>query len=487
MVTFNSLNKSEFISNVIFKLILISTLIMTVVSVFYNIRFLITKKSLVVILYLVVVTIFIYILVYLINLYIQEKFYIYIVILVSAALRFLFVIAVKTPITSDFLIMYNAAKNVVAGDISWLEQCFFTTWGYLIPYVYYEALILKLFGSSVSLLMLNIIFMVGTNLLIYLIAKEFTTPKAAFISAFLYSIYPAPILMSSVLTNQHISLFFLLLGIYYYLVNPTWKRIILSAVFLFLGNLMRPEGIVIFCAIVLHNFIQLKDAVKCKCVGAIIKKVLILFLVYISLYQTVNLMFKATGAAPNGIFNNCPEWKFVLGMDSNSKGFYSEENSYIISISDSSQRKKEVYNIISSSLKSCSIPSFFLSKIELLWGGFETISWSLSHIETSRLIGKPQSNFTYEEAINVILAVEKSIYILVFIALIFTILILWREKEKNDINFFVALIFTNYIVYLFIEIQVRYRYFIMPSFFILLSVVLKSTIEKMKGKVSESA
>jgi hypothetical protein len=70
----------------------------------------------------------------------------------------------------------------------------------------------------------------------------------------------------------------------------------------------------------------------------------------------------------------------------------------------------------------------------------------------------------YEEAINVILAVEKSIYILVFIALIFTILILWREKEKNDINFFVALIFTNYIVYLFIEIQVRYRYFIMPSF-----------------------
>lgn len=44
-----------------------------------------------------------------------------------------------------------------------------------------------------------------------------------------------------------------MLGIYYYLVNLTWKRITLSAVILFAGNLIRPEGTVIFCAIVLYH------------------------------------------------------------------------------------------------------------------------------------------------------------------------------------------------------------------------------------------
>ena len=471
----------------IVKSILISTLIITVISIFYNMRLLLIKNSLVVILYLLLLVLFVYLFINLVNLYIQEKFYIFIIILISAALRSLFVIAVKTPISSDFLLMYNAAKNVVMGDISWLGQYFFTTWGYLIPYVYYEALILKLFGSSVPLLILNIVFMVGTNTLIYLIADEFTNPKVAFISAFLYSIYPAPILLSSVLTNQHISLFFFMLGIYYYLVNPTWKRIILSSVFLFIGNLMRPEGIIIFCAIILHNIIQLKDAVKFKCVAVKFKKVLLLILIYILLSQTTNIVFKATDAAPCGITNNCPEWKFVLGLDSNSKGVYSEENSYIISISDSSLRKKEAYNIIKTSLKSCSIPLLLLEKIELFWGNYEAASWSLSHIEASRAIGKPQNNFTYEDVINLILDIDKSIYLLVFISLILAVCFLLGEKVGNNINFFIILIYVNYIVYLFIEIQVRYRYFIIPSFFILFSVVLKFLTDRINSKISRSA
>lgn len=52
--------------------------------------------------------------------------------------------------------IYNAARDVVAGDNSLLENSFFSTWGYQIPFVYYEAFILKLFGSEFALKMLNV-------------------------------------------------------------------------------------------------------------------------------------------------------------------------------------------------------------------------------------------------------------------------------------------------------------------------------------------
>ena len=97
----------------------------------------------------------------------------------------------------------------------WLEKPFFSIWCYQIPFVYYEAFILKLFGSELVLKLLNVAFMVVTNVLIYMIAREWAGPRAAFAVAVLYSVYPAPVLLSSVLTNQHISLMFLMLGIYF--------------------------------------------------------------------------------------------------------------------------------------------------------------------------------------------------------------------------------------------------------------------------------
>ena len=118
-------------------------------------------------------------------------------------------------------------------DKSWLENSFFSAWGYQIPFVYYEAFILKLFGSELALKLLNVAFMVVTNVLIYLIAGKCTNSRAAFITAVLYSVYPAPVLLSSVLTNQHISLMFFMLGIYFYLVNPSWRRALISGIFLF--------------------------------------------------------------------------------------------------------------------------------------------------------------------------------------------------------------------------------------------------------------
>jgi len=406
---------------------------------------------------------------------VPEKLYLILILIISLIPRLCFIIMVQTPVSGDFLLMYNAAKSVIAGDKSWLDKPYFSNWGYMIPFVYYEAFILKLFGSDSALKLLNAAFMVVTNILIYLAAKKCTDSRTAFISAVLYAIYPAPVLLSSVLTNQHISLMFFMLCIYFYLVNPTWIRVLLSGVFLFLGNLMRPEAVLILAAILFHTFFSLAGKLKWEHIKDIILKTLIVFVVFASLTWLAQVLFKATGAAPFGISNNCPEWKFVLGLDTHSKGIYNEKNAYIISIKDPDERYNEAKRVISDSLGECkNIPLFLWEKTKNMWANMESPSWSLSHIQGNRPVWK-DSNFTYENVIENITCFDKSIYILLHILITAACVILWLNpvSRNHRLFFFVSLVLTNYITYIFIEIQTRYRYFIMPSFFIAVSVVFE--------------
>lgn len=237
-----------------------------------------------------------------------DKLYIAVIVLLSLIPRLLFLLFIQTPITGDFLITYEAAQQAVTGDTSWLEAPFFTTWGYQIPFVYYQAFILRIFGSDLALKLFNVAFMVGTNILIYKIARVFATPNAALAGAMLYAIYPAPILLTTVLTNQHLSLMLLMLGIYFYVARPGRYHALFSGVFLCLGNLIRPEGVLVIGAMILHMLVTMnRDKLKGKTFIREYRSLLLIVLVYVLLNQASAFLLKATGAAPHGISNNCPE------------------------------------------------------------------------------------------------------------------------------------------------------------------------------------
>ncbi len=406
----------------------------------------------------------------------SNKKYIVTIVLISLTLRLCSVMLVKTPISADYLLMYNAAKDMCTGDMSWMEQKFFSLWSYHIPFVYFEAIVLKVFGSDLALKLLNAVFAVCTNLFIYLLARTYTTCKIAFISAFLYSIYPAPILLSSVLTNQHISLFFFMFGIYCYLNKPSICCAIIAGISLFLGNLMRPEGIIIILTIVLHTISTLKYQLKDKHFTKAVLKPFIVIIIYVFLVQVSALLFKNTDAVPHGITNNCPEWKFVIGLDTDSNGLYNEKNAYILSIIDPKQRREETKKIINKSLTTCeNIPLFLWRKSRVMWASLENASWMFFHIQKSEPVWSENGNYTYEKAINSVLYFDKILYLFVFVFSFISCIILWVTpiSQSSKFYFFVILILLNYSAYLFIEIQTRYRYFIMPFFFILTAFVFE--------------
>ena len=67
--------------------------------------------------------------------------------------------------------------------------------------------------SIFALKLLNAVWMTGAAWLVYRICRRVMPEWAALYGAFLYSVYPGTVLLTSVLTNQHIAVFFLLLGI----------------------------------------------------------------------------------------------------------------------------------------------------------------------------------------------------------------------------------------------------------------------------------
>lgn len=467
--------------NITAKIILTCTIFFLIIILYQNIENVFLLSIFEVFVYLSILILIMGIMFHFIK-FLPEKIFPVLIVIISLLLRLCFIFLVQTPVNSDFLKIYNAAKDAAEGNNAWLGQTYFTTWGYQIPFVYYEAFILRIFGSVFALKLLNAAYMVVTNVLIYLIAKKCVDSRAAFIAAFLYSIYPAPILLSSVLTNQHISLMFFMLSIYFYFVSHCRYRITLSGLFLFFGNLMRPEAMVIIASFLVFTVIIITGKPKREIVKNIVSGTSLLFTIFILLSVLASVLLKVTGAAPDGISNNCPEWKFVVGLDTATNGTYSEKNAHIISIKDSDLRLHEARKAITASLKECkSIYSFFWNKLKAMWANLENTSWSLPHIQKNRIVW---SNITYEKVINNILYFDKAVYILLHISIVAACVILWLKPAAPDNVplFLTILILVNYIVYLLIEIQTRYRYFIMPAFCMLASTAFEPAIKSLEKK-----
>ncbi len=463
------------------KLILFCSITIGIIVLTQNILILTTEKPINIVIPLGVLSIIAIALFQFIQIKVSTKVYAIIIVAISFFSRLLFVFIVKTPIKSDFLVLYNAACNLVSGDKSWLNESYFTTWGYQIPFVYYEALVLKVFHSKMALDLLNVFFMTGTNLIIFMLAKKIASLRTAFIAAFMYTIYPAPILLTTVLTNQHISLFFIMSGICFLLHDLNNKHVLLASMFLCIGNLMRPEGIIVICSVLIYLTLLTLKSIKLKTTSKILKSAFIFLISYILLTQLAAFSFKLSGAAPQGIKNNCPQWKFVLGLDTETTGVYNEKNSYIVSIEDSKQRTKELQRIIKNSFKSyMDIPLLFLKKSNFMWANMENTSWSLLHLQKSKSILSVNDNFSYSKFITLVLSFDKLIYMLQYIFLIITSCILWKKhsSQNEKVFFFITLICLNYSIYLLIEIQTRYRYFIMPVFFIISAFAIDLFLSK---------
>lgn len=399
--------------------------------------------------------------------------------LFSMLSKILVILVFKPPIESDFYTMYRASSMLKLGDLSYAKLPYFISWGYQTGHVAYQALLLKIWDSVFFLKLVNCLALSCTTVLIYLTTKELINEKVAKFTSLSYMIYLHPVMLTTILTNQHIPTFLFFLGLYLIikdnlLNNKVWLKYLIVGLLIGLGNIMRPEGIIFVLAIIVYLLLN-------KCQKAHLKTIFINIVVLIASYLIItngcSLAFKAFNISQNGLKNMDPLWKFVLGTNYDSRGWYTSDDSKYLG-----DREKELEVIKERTIGN---PTKFLKLMMIKTKSFwldSNLYWSNTYLNSNDL--KVGSFKIKGSTVNAYMfKFNQHVYLVIFTLSLIGIFSLVKEKSYNDkINLFVILLCGYWTVYLFIEIMNRYTYTPRVAVFIMAGIGINSIVTFMDSK-----
>lgn len=396
--------------------------------------------------------------------YAVGKLFLALLLLLTIAPRLIWIMTIDTAPVSDFLDMHTAALSAAAGDFSFATNEYFTRWVYQLGFTMYEALIIKLFGGSLFVLKLfNVLFQAGTAVIVYKSAAKSFGETCGRASGLLYAVYVPNILMCSVLTNQHISVFLYFLGLYVLLRKRfagKYDWLLIGLCFAF-GNLMRPLGsffIVGFLAyvalfeLVPHIRRRKWTALAAKCIG--------LLAVYWLVQQAASLALVQTGVTPYPLSNREPYWKFMIGLNPDTNGGWSYDDTvYVQQYPLGEQRNRAELDLLKQRLQNKSeVAALFVSKTKTMWGAEDSAPmWSMTNID------RPQLYMLLVQS-------ERIQYVLLaFFGLIAMTVMAWRGATA-EASLFLLLLLGYAALHIVIEVQTRYRIDIFPCVILLQSL-----------------
>lgn len=386
-----------------------------------------------------------------------KKFDIFIFIL-SMVIKTILISIYPMEQTSDFKVLLDASYSVTNNDFSFLNTEYFTLWSYQIPFVLYQSLILKLFNSVFVLKLLNVIYSSISTVLLYKIAKEISSDKSSKFVSLLYLFSLIPLLLCTYLSNQHLSCMLSYLAIYIYLKDKdNIKKIIICGVLLSLANLIRPESILIIlsiiCLFVFNVIFKYDSNIKTN-----LKKIIIIIGMYFITSFLVTSSIKIIFSDIKSIENKDPLWKFTLGLDKDSCGTYNDLDLVYLNDKDAEIEllKSRIEPKYLFELESCKINNYwFLNGLE----------FKENKVNDINLLGINIKVLDIKDT-----AISYSKISQIFVLMLCFIGIMNKNNLKNNYYKFLLLLFLiNIGVYLFIEIQVRYIYFILVTLYILSS------------------
>ncbi|MHB8062032.1 MAG: glycosyltransferase family 39 protein, partial [Ruminiclostridium sp.] len=321
--------------------------------------------------------------------------------------------------------------------------------------------------------------MAGTNTLIYLIARKISGDYTARFVSLLYLLYPAPYFLAAVLTNQHFAAAMFLLAVYILLIKQLNFAVkgIIAGVIMSLGNTVRPLGIVLIAATMLWGLVETIRSKKVTKIGIIVLLVITYFLVNLG----SSAMIRHADINPDGLANNFPLWKFVVGLNYDSKGQFSyEDQNNIFYIQDQNKRNTVSKQVIRErlSIAPAKLVNLLNTKQIAMWAGLDTLRWGFYQ----QIDGKLVPSEVIEKFEPNILKAEKMYYIIIFILMFLGLCKVFVNKRVLPEITLLSLILLCYFgAHILIEIQVRYRYFAVILVFIIAAKGSELLFPKLKG------
>lgn len=397
----------------------------------------------------------------------------------SFASRAIMAACVAAPVTSDFALMLASAREWAQGSTAFASQAYYQLWPYQLPFTWVEMLLVRICDSESFLQLVNCVVMAGSNALVYLTARETATPRAARMAALLYLIYPSALCLAPVLTNQHFGAFFLLAAMWVFLARrlEPWGiwRYALAGVLAALGNLMRPEAVILLTALGAYTLFMAVREKNVKALGKWAARFLVLLLGFACVMAGANAAVRTAGLHADGLRNQNPLWKFVLGLNVETGGQYSVQDAadmLRVYMQDGAGEALDTYEkrVI---VERLGMPAgewrhLLREKVKTMWVK-SALSWGIGHFReggTLHLLwgGKVDGATVYawmEEADFGVRAVM-------------TLLAFWgtfmgarrkRTEMEHAVRAYAApfVVFASFCAFLLVEVQGRYAY--MPHLF----------------------
>lgn len=406
----------------------------------------------------------------------------------SFFVRVLAVLIMNNEPYSDFKLMYEAAEMLARGDISFNETQYFTRWAYQTGFVVWEAGLLKICNSILFLKLVNCALSAGIHLLIFYIVKEiFASRTAAATVSAVYMVFPFSVLHTNVLTNSHVSAFFLFLGIWLLLrkedtlegesgrFGRVVKKELAAGICVAIGNIFRPDGIIVLVAMAAKFIYEVIN--KKITIPVFFKRSAAFFAIYLTVTASVSGIIVATGVNPRGLSNGDPLWKFVLGTNYESRGLYTDGDERILSqmmendgISYEQAEKCLIKERVKEPVK---IIDMLPDKINTIWwfGEGGALWYSVSYEAQEEL----------SATVDWMTGQNRGIWICIMSLLVLG-LGSWYQNCKETIGNLIIpfIVFATFSVYLVIEVQERYGYMVQIAVFIMAGggvVFLESVLE----------
>jgi len=402
------------------------------------------------------------------NIKVSDTLYISLILIFAFLLRLFWVIAIDTKPISDFALFLNTAKQFSSENISAFKTPYFYRSPYNIPFTVYLSLIYHIFHSVFALKFINVLLSTGIIYFLYGILRQAKQPKPARIVALLATIFPPFIIYTSVLTNQTISIFFYLWAIYLFFKS---KSLFIVGFTLGIAQLFRPTAIVYFIALILLVLLTYLEKYHQTYVQKLKEVSLSLFKLIFSYYFILFLISKIiiyVGINDKGLlYNPVPSYKFLVGFNHQTKGKYSVKDAALLNdINNFEKIAKE--KIKERTADKTKLAGLLIKKTTIFWGESDaSFFWALTDNVTNR-----NKYYSFKNP-------TRLLYLTLWFFAIFSIIFNLKNKNINSIISLSALVILAFwFIYMFIEIQTRYRYEIYPMLLILSSMGIAYLLNK---------
>ena len=370
----------------------------------------------------------------------------------------------KSPAVSDYEVLINGAKEMANGTFSALsfdKTNYFYFYNFQVGFVMYLALIMKIFGSRLIVLkFFEAVAMSLSNVLVYKVASVTYDRKVGIISSLIYSFLLFNIAGSSIINNQHISTFIILLAILMFMKEKK-KWYVGSGIMVALSAILRPSSIVFLLGFIvfkiwkmfLDKFQNWKEILVC---------LILLCISYVSVIKIFDYTVVKMSIVPNSAISaNAKYFKFILGLDG--KGLYGipTKNAEQTQVYFDLEKLNFDYELYNEECKNKIVELCFrdfrktvrniMNKMVCFCGEYDNqIGFADGNVKDS-IIGNVIRYYGYVQYVSLL-----SICLLAIRLRNFTNKEKYNKEEYNELFKIIFILF--FCAHIFIEVQPRYRY-----------------------------